>query len=477
MISVIVPTFNGAATLPAAIESIRAQNVEVEIIVVDDGSTDDTPRVIASLDVITIRQDNRGPAAARNAGLALATAPLVAFLDDDDVWLPQKLQQQLATLREHPEAAVTLGYTAFQSLDLTTGATTDVAEPHLLYHLGAALCRRETFDRIDAFDPALQSSEDVDWFLRVRDAGLGIVVTRDVVQIHRRDGANMTRGKDLRELGFLEVVKRSLDRRRASGAPASRRLAGRRPGVLSPGRRRDAAGPAGEDAGVPLVSVIVPLYNGARFLGEALDSIAAQEYDNIEVIVVDNGSTDDGARIAESHGVTLLQCERRGAGAARNAGVDAAHGEIITFLDQDDRWLPAKLRRQLEVLAAHPDSICIANQAYFLAPGVTRPKWFARENLLEADHAGWAPSCLAVRRTTFDRVGRFDESMLHASDVDWFARAKELGIAIELPPETLVHRRVHEQNDSANLAAMTEFFNVIRAASARRRNNAEPERT
>jgi glycosyltransferase involved in cell wall biosynthesis len=220
----------------------------------------------------------------------------------------------------------------------------------------------------------------------------------------------------------------------------------------------------------PLVSVIVPIYNGARFLAEALDSIAAQDYGAIETIVVDNGSTDDGPRIAEARGVTVLHQERRGAGAARNTGLDAARGGIIAFLDQDDLWLPAKMRRQVELLTTHPESICIAQQAYFLAPGMERPKWFARPQLLEVDHAGWAPSCMATRRTTFDRVGRFDESLRHASDVDWFARAKELGIAIGMPPETLVHRRIHEQNDSTNLAAMTEFFLVVRAAAARRRS-------
>ncbi|HEV7766895.1 MAG TPA: glycosyltransferase family A protein [Thermoanaerobaculia bacterium] len=215
-VSVIVPVFNGAATLLDAIESIRAQNVSTEIIVVDDGSTDDTPRILETLDdVIAIRQDNTGPAAARNRGLLAATAPFIAFLDDDDVWLPQKLERQLQLFVEHPEAALVLGRTAFHALDSRTGDWLPFDEPRHLYHLGAALCRRELFDQIGMLDPALPSSEDVDWFLRVRDAGHTILSMPDVVQIHRRDGTNMTRGKDLRELGFLEVVKRSLDRRRA----------------------------------------------------------------------------------------------------------------------------------------------------------------------------------------------------------------------------------------------------------------------
>jgi glycosyltransferase involved in cell wall biosynthesis len=218
-VSVIVPVFNGASTLRAAIESIRAQDVPVEIIVVDDGSTDDTPAAIETLgdDVIAIRQNNSGPAAARNAGLPFASAPLLAFLDDDDVWLPHKLRDQLQLLDAHPDAAIILGYTSFEFLDPASGTWSPVATPQLLYHLGAALCRRTAFDRIGAFDPALPSSEDVDWFLRARDAGLGIFVSPDVVQIHRRNGHNITRGKDLRELGFIAAVKRSLDRRRQTG--------------------------------------------------------------------------------------------------------------------------------------------------------------------------------------------------------------------------------------------------------------------
>ncbi len=221
----------------------------------------------------------------------------------------------------------------------------------------------------------------------------------------------------------------------------------------------------------PLVSVIVPLYNGIRFVGEALDSIAAQDYGNVEVIVVDDGSTDGSPALATDRGFTLLRQEQRGAGAARNAGVDAARGEILAFLDQDDVWLPAKLRRQVEVLTAHPDAICIAQQTYFLEPGATVPPWFGRTELLQYDHAGWAPSCLAVRRPVFEQVGRFEESLRHGSDVDWFARAAHLKINVEKPEETLVRRRIHNGNDSASLATMTEFFAIARRAMLRNRSN------
>ncbi|HEV7766894.1 MAG TPA: glycosyltransferase family A protein [Thermoanaerobaculia bacterium] len=218
-----------------------------------------------------------------------------------------------------------------------------------------------------------------------------------------------------------------------------------------------------------LVSVIVPIHNGERFLEAALDSVAAQTYEAIEVIVVDDGSTDKGAAIAADRGIKVVVQRQRGAGAARNAGIDVARGEILAFLDQDDLWLPTKLQRQVEILTTHPDRICLANQSYFLEPGVAPPAWFGKPVLLGVDHAGWAPSCLAVRRTVFDRIGRFDERLHHISDVDWFSRAAQLGVAIEIPPETLVHRRIHAANDSGSPGAMNEFFTILRGAAKRKR--------
>jgi GT2 family glycosyltransferase len=93
--------------------------------------------------------------------------------------------------------------------------------------------------------------------------------------------------------------------------------------------------------------------------------------------------------------------------------------------------------------------------------------------LLAADHTGWAPSCLALRRTVFERVGPFDERLLHASDLDWFARAKESGVAMVTPPETLVRRRIQRANESGQPATMTELFAALRGAAARKRAAAD----
>jgi glycosyltransferase involved in cell wall biosynthesis len=219
-VSVIIPVFNAGGTLAEAIASIGAQDIDVRIIVVDDGSDQITRDAIASLiavvpDIIAVRQENQGPAAARNLGLDFADTPLVAFLDADDLWTPGKLRLQLDLLASHPEACIALGHTAFSTFEPARREWISTAAPRLMFHLGASLVRRELFERHRRFDPALRASEDVDWFLRMRDAGVGMIVTPDVVQVHRRNGSNMTRGLDHRDLQFLEVLKRSLDRRRA----------------------------------------------------------------------------------------------------------------------------------------------------------------------------------------------------------------------------------------------------------------------
>lgn len=213
-VTVVIPAFNAAHAVSEAIGSVREQGIALQVVVVDDGSTDDTPAVVTALgDVTYIRQENRGPAAARNRGIAAAAAPLIAFLDADDVWTPGRLRLLTALLDESPAAGMALGTTAFEALD-AGGRWVAFDAPRLIPHLGAALVRREVFEKHGRFDESLRASEDVDWILRVRDGGVPIAVTREVVQVHRRHGGNMTRGRDLRELQFMEVLKRSLDRRR-----------------------------------------------------------------------------------------------------------------------------------------------------------------------------------------------------------------------------------------------------------------------
>jgi glycosyltransferase involved in cell wall biosynthesis len=213
-VSVVIPVLNAAGLLPDAIASVREQAIASEIVVVDDGSTDETHEVAERLADVVVAGPGRGVAAARNAGLSVAGASFVAFIDADDVWASGKLRLQRHVL-ESSEAAVALGHTVVRAR--RGDGWVEHPKPHLMLQLGAALIRREVFERVGSFDEALRYSEDVDWFLRVRDSDRPVRVHPDVVQYIRRHGANMTRRLDMRALGFLEVLKRSLDRRRGRG--------------------------------------------------------------------------------------------------------------------------------------------------------------------------------------------------------------------------------------------------------------------
>lgn len=212
LVSVVLPVFNGARFLEAAIRSVYSQDCcPIELIVVDDGSTDSSAEIVRAVapESVLIRQENAGPAAARNTGLAVARADYYAFIDADDVWPPNKLDRQLCVLVDDEGPDVTLGLTRCLLPDET------LAEPRFFMQLGCGLYRRRAFERIGRFDAAIQPSEDIDWFTRAREAGLKFSVTEDVTLHYRLHEDNLTRGTDAHDLGHVRIVKRSLDRRRA----------------------------------------------------------------------------------------------------------------------------------------------------------------------------------------------------------------------------------------------------------------------
>lgn len=206
----------------------------------------------------------------------------------------------------------------------------------------------------------------------------------------------------------------------------------------------------------PLVSVIVPVHNGERYLASALQSILNQDYQPLEVIVVDDGSVDRSAEIARSYEIRYVYQSNQGAAMARNVGVTVAQGEFYAFLDQDDIWAPNKLHLQIDYLLSHPRvGYVLANQQLFLEPGTSAPPWL-KDGLLSRDHPGWLLGALVVRKEVFNQVGNFDPSYSIGDDADWFVRAKDAGIPMALLPATLHHKRIH----GSNLSSMTRLSRV-----------------
>jgi glycosyltransferase involved in cell wall biosynthesis len=214
----------------------------------------------------------------------------------------------------------------------------------------------------------------------------------------------------------------------------------------------------------PLVSVVVPAFNAERFLGEAIESVLVQTYAPVETIVVDDGSADRTAAIAGSYaGVSVIVQENRGPSAARNRGFAAARGELIAFHDSDDVMTPDKLEVQAGHLIDNPSIGCVlAEQKLLVEPGAELPFWVKGSKVPTlmpprppelADEPMVHPMTMVVRRTAFERVGDFDESMRAAEDFDWMLRASEEGVEIARLPDVLLRRRVHPDSLTQDAAA------------------------
>ena len=222
----------------------------------------------------------------------------------------------------------------------------------------------------------------------------------------------------------------------------------------------------------PLVSVIIPVYNGGRYLRAALESVFGQTYRPIEVIVVDDGSTDDSGAIAQSFSdVHYIHQANQGVAAARNIGIEAARGEFFAFLDQDDLWTPEKVKLQIDYLQSQPDlGYTLTQQKFFLEPGEALPAWFRKE-LLDSVHTGWVLGTLLVRRTAFEKVGNFATGYSAANDSDWFFRAKAAEIPMAVVPELLLLKRIHGANDSGRAKEiLSELLKALKSSLDRQRS-------
>jgi glycosyltransferase involved in cell wall biosynthesis len=222
----------------------------------------------------------------------------------------------------------------------------------------------------------------------------------------------------------------------------------------------------------PLVSVIIPVYNGDRYLKEAIESILAQDYQPIEIIIVDDGSTDNTANIAKNFGdkISYYYQENAGHGQAKNRGLELAKGEFLGFLDSDDLFAKNKLTLQIDYLLKNPDiGFTIGKIHYFLEQGIPQPHWL-KQQLLTEDTPGYLVGTLLMRRSILKQVGDFDATYKYGNDSDWFFRAKDLGIAMTILPETILYKRIHNHNQCYQTKAMTkDMLRLIKSSIQRQR--------
>jgi glycosyltransferase involved in cell wall biosynthesis len=206
------------------------------------------------------------------------------------------------------------------------------------------------------------------------------------------------------------------------------------------------------------VSVIIPTYNRGWTIGEAVDSVLAQDYRDFELIVVDDGSTDNTPQVLDAYrgAIKVFRQENKGVSAARNRGISEASGRFIAFLDSDDLWLPQKLSRQVEFFNTTPDALICQTEEVWIRSGVRvnpkkrhkKPSGMIFEPSLALCLV--SPSAVMIRRSLLEIVGNFDEALPACEDYDLWLRISCRFPVYHIDTPLIIKRGGHEDQLSAS---------------------------
>jgi len=220
------------------------------------------------------------------------------------------------------------------------------------------------------------------------------------------------------------------------------------------------------------VSVIIPVYNAERFLLEAVESVRRQDYQPMEIIIVDDESTDSSAALISNLGddIRFFSQEHQGPSIARNQGLTMARGNVIAFLDADDIWPLGRLRLQITRLQEDPNlEVVMGRTQYFGLLSVLRVKirFEGPDNTAIIMSLGSA----LIRKSTFEKVGDLDESLPSHEDLDWFLRAREKGVSMLILKQITLQYRMHEGNYSLTQSSVHGMMRVLKKSVIRRKSN------
>ena len=223
-----------------------------------------------------------------------------------------------------------------------------------------------------------------------------------------------------------------------------------------------------------LVSVIIPVYNCQQYVAQAIESVQAQTYQPVQVIVVDDGSTDASVDVAQrfSESVSFCTQPHGGIAATRNRGVELAQGEFLAFLDADDVWLEDKLARQMAVFSHQPDLDMVFGQvSQFASPELDEAVKRTLQVPIEP-MPGYSAGTMLIKRASFFHVGLFETTWEIGEFVDWYARAIEKGLRSMMLAEVVTRRRLHGSNQGVRMREFRkDYVRVLKAALDRRRQS------
>lgn len=224
----------------------------------------------------------------------------------------------------------------------------------------------------------------------------------------------------------------------------------------------------------PLISVILSVYNGQNYVKEAIESVLAQDYSNIELVLVNDGSTDNTENILETYSdrTILISQSNKGLGSGRNSGIKASSGHYIAFIDHDDFWEPNKLRAQLEeIVCSAEDPLVFSHVRQFICPTLNE---FERSKLRVPDEPmpGFIAGTLLLSRSRFNQVGDFFETNQVGEFVDWYLRAQDKMVPVKMLSDVLLNRRIHKTNMGRQTGAYQRqgYLRVLKAGLVRRRS-------
>jgi glycosyltransferase involved in cell wall biosynthesis len=226
---------------------------------------------------------------------------------------------------------------------------------------------------------------------------------------------------------------------------------------------------------VPAVSCIVTAWNDERYLGDAIESILAQDYPDFEVLVVDDGSTDGTADVVLGfgHRVRYVYQSNAGCSAARNTGIRETAGEFIAFLDADDLWVPQKLQSQVAAFQSRADlDACFTYAQNFWIDELKDEEERFQDHRISKPLPAYAASTLMTRRSLFDRFGWFDIEQDYGQTVEWVIRVRSAGALVDHIPDVLTRRRIHDRNRSREQSgkARDDFLHMLKTHLDRQRS-------
>jgi len=228
-----------------------------------------------------------------------------------------------------------------------------------------------------------------------------------------------------------------------------------------------------------LISVVIPVYNGERYIAEALDSVLAQRYREMEIIVVDDGSTDGTRRVVQSYkALTCVHQSRQGAAAARNTGVKRSRGEFLAFLDADDLWMPDKTEKQMSRLAGDGAlDMVFGHVEQFYSPEL-QAALKGKIKIVEAVLPGYVPGAMLIKKEAFLKVGYFNPDLKVGEFMDWIIRARDGDLRSVMLPDVVLKRRIHDANAGLReKESRKDYLRVLKASLDRQRKKAMEQDT